>query len=207
MYALIGYPGAGSSIVEAMLELADLTYKVEYVDLEERPADRERLAALNPLVQVPVLTLPDGTVMTESAAIALYLAEQVPAAGLAPPVGDAARAPFLRWLVFLVANVYPMSTVGDVPAQWVSGDAAGQELRASTMAYREKSWRVVEANIAPQPWFLGQRFSALDLYVAVMTRWRPRRDWFKANCPKLHAIALAADREPRLVEIWRRNFG
>jgi GST-like protein len=207
MYALIGYPGAGSSIVEAMLELAGLTYKIEYVDLEERPADRERLAALNPLVQVPVLTLPDGTVMTESAAIALYLAEQVPAAGLAPPVGDAARAPFLRWLVFLVANVYPMSTVGDVPAQWVSGEAAGQELRASTMAYREKSWRIVEANIAPRPWFLGQRFSALDLYVAAMTRWRPRRDWFKANCPKLHAIALAADREPRLVEVWKRNFG
>jgi GST-like protein len=207
MYALIGYPGAGSSIVEAMLELAGLTYKVEYVDLEERPVDRERLAALNPLVQVPVLTLPDGTVMTESAAIALYLAEQVPAAGLAPPVGDAARAPFLRWLVFLVANVYPMSTVGDIPAQWVSGEAAGHELRASTMAYREKSWRIVEANIAPQPWFLGQRFSALDLYVAAMTRWRPRRDWFKANCPKLHAIALAADREPRLAEVWKRNFG
>lgn len=206
MHTLIGYPGAGSSIVEATLELAGLPYKLEYVDLE-KPADRERVAELNPLVQVPVLLLPDGTAMTESAAIALHLCEQALAAGLAPPVGDASRARFLRWLVFLIANVYPMSTVGDVPAQWVSGEKAGQELRASTMAYREKSWRIIEANIHPDPWFLGQRFSVLDLYIAVMTHWRPRRDWFKANCPKLYAIALAADREPRLAEIWQRNFG
>ena len=83
---------------------------------------------------------------------------------------------------------------------------AQKELRASTDAYREKSWRIVEANIAPQPWFLGTRFSALDVYVKVMSHWRPRRDWFKANCPKLMSVALAADKEPRLAKVWQRNF-
>jgi GST-like protein len=56
------------------------------------------------------------------------------------------------------------------------------------------------------PWFLGARFSALDIYIAIMTRWRPRRAWFAENCGKLHAIATRADAEPRLNAVWRRNF-
>jgi GST-like protein len=49
-------------------------------------------------------------------------------------------------------------------------------------------------------------FSALDLYIAVMTRWRPRRAWFAAHAPKLHGIALAAERVPEIAGVWRRNF-
>ena len=59
---------------------------------------------------------------------------------------------------------------------------------------------------AGAPWFLGDRFSALDLYIAVMTRWRPRRAWFAAHAPKLHGIALAAERVPEIAGVWRRNF-
>ncbi|WP_410293218.1 glutathione S-transferase N-terminal domain-containing protein [Klebsiella pneumoniae] len=47
--------------------------------------NRNRILALNPLGQIPVLVLADGQVMTESAAIALHLAETHPGAGLAPP--------------------------------------------------------------------------------------------------------------------------
>jgi GST-like protein len=206
MYTLIGSPGWGSAIAEALLELSGLPYRVEDIDPDKPPAESQRLVSANPLAQVPTLLLPEGTVMTESAAIALHIADRVPAAGLVPPPGDAARDAFLRWLVFIVANVYPMYTVGDDPSRWVSTESAQKELRASTDAYREKSWRIVEANIAPQPWFLGTRFSALDVYVKVMSHWRPRRDWFKANCPKLMSVALAADKEPRLAKVWQRNF-
>ena len=206
MYTLIGSPGWGSAIAEALLDLSGLPYQVEDIDASKPATESKRLTSLNPLAQVPTLLLPDDTVMTESAAIALHLADRAPAAELAPPPGDATRDAFLRWLVFIVANVYPMYTVGDDPSRFVIGEAAQKELRASTDAYREKSWRIVEANIAPRPWFLGARFSALDVYLKVMSHWRPRRDWFKANCPKLMSVALAADKEPRLAKVWQRNF-
>lgn len=206
MYTLIGAPGWGSAIAEALLELSGLPYQVEDIDTGKPPAESKRLTAVNPLAQVPTLLLPDGSVMTESAAIALHIADHVPTAQLVPPPGDATRDAFLRWLVFIVANVYPMYTVGDDPSRWVSTEQAQKELRASTDAYREKSWRIVEANIAPQPWLLGARFSALDVYVKVMSHWRPRRDWFKANCPKLMSVVLAADKEPRLAKVWQRHF-
>jgi GST-like protein len=206
MYTLIGAPGWGSAIAEALLELSGLPYLVEDIDASKPTSESKRLTSLNPLAQVPTLLLPDGAVMTESAAIVLHLADRAPGAELAPPPGDATRAAFLRWLVFIVANVYPMYTVGDDPSRFVSGEAAQKELRESTDAYRAKSWRIVEANIVPRPWFLGTRFSALDVYAKVMTHWRPRRDWFKDNCPKLMSVALAADKEPRLAKVWQRNF-
>jgi GST-like protein len=206
MYTLIGARGWGSAIAEALLERAGLPYQLEDIDTSKPPSESTRLTSLNPLAQVPTLLLPNGTVMTESAAIALHIADRTPAAQLVPPPGDPTRDAFLRWLVFIVANVYPMYTVGDDPSRFVSTEAAQKELRASTDAYREKSWRIVEANIAPGPWFLGARFSALDVYVKVMSHWRPGREWLQAHCPKLMSVAVAAGKEPRLAKVWQRHF-
>ena len=60
---------------------------------------------------------------------------------------------------------------------------------------------------ARAPWFLGERRSAIDLYLGIMTRWRPRRDWFKANAPRIAAIAERVDALPELQEVLKRNFG
>jgi GST-like protein len=143
--------------------------------------------------------------MTESAAITLHLADLTGSSDLVPAVGEATRPAFLRWLVFLVANVYPTFTYADDPARFVPGEAAQQGFRENVDAYALRLWGQVE-DVAGIPWFLGERFSALDIYLAVMTRWRPRRAWFATNRPRLHAIALRAEAEPRLNAVWRRNF-
>jgi GST-like protein len=206
-YRVFAKKGWGSCIAEATLELTGLPYEVVDLDFDTPGPDRDRLLAMNPLGQVPTLVLPDGTLMTESAAIVLHVADRVPSAGLVPAAADAARPTFLRWLIFLVAAVYPTFTYGDFPSRWVSGEAATKELRARTDAHRQDLWRQVEVAAAPSPWFLGDRFSALDIYVSAMTRWRPRRAWFAEHCPKLTSIALAADRRPGIDKVWQRNFG
>jgi len=206
MYRLFARAGWGSSLVEAQLAWYGMPYLLEEVDdLFESAAARERLAKVNPVAQVPTLVSPDGTVMTESAAITLHLAELAGNATLVPPPGDPARAQFLRWLVFLVANIYPTFTYADDPARFVTGEAAQAAFRKSVDRYGERLWRMAEA-AAASPWFLGEAFSAMDIYIAVMTRWRPRRAWFAENCPRLSRIALAADAVPALVPVWRRNF-
>jgi GST-like protein len=205
-YRLIASEGCGSVIVEAALDLADLTFETDFVDYSAPGPGRDRLLALNPLGQVPTLVLPDGQVMTESAAIILHIADVAPAAGLVPPPGDPLRPRFLRTLLHIVAAIYPTFTYADNPARWV-GEAAAEELRQRVFRHREFLWREIERNIEPSPWFLGERFSALDLYVCAMTRWRPRRAWFAENCPKLTSVALAADAHPGLAKAWARNFG
>lgn len=203
-WRVFGCRGCGSAIVEAALVLAGIAYDREEVDYTAPGPARDRLRAHNPLGQVPTLILPDRTVMTETLAIALHVAELVPEAGLLPPPGDPLRPVALRWLAFLVAAVYPTFTYGDDPAKWI-GDA-GPALRDATDAHRARLWPQVEA-AARGPWFLGARFSLLDVYVCVMTRWRPRRAWFAEHCPRLTAIATAVDDDARLRALWAANFG
>src|SRR5215469_11383426 len=127
MYRLFARPGWGSVLVEAQLAWYGLGYETEDVDdLFASAAAREMLRPINPLAQVPTLLLPDGQVMTESAAITLYLAETTGRQGLVPATGEAPRPAFLRWLVFVVANIYPTFTYADDPARFVPGEEAQQ---------------------------------------------------------------------------------
>ena len=204
-YTLWGRPGWGSALVEAQLDWYGLPFAYETVgDLFKDPDAKARLEKVNPLAQVPTLVMPDGTVMSESAAITLLLADVTGSDALVPAPGSPERAKFLRWLVFLVANIYPTFTYADDPARFVSVNAARDPFRAATDAYAQRLWRQVES-AAGAPWFLGERFSALDIYIGVMTRWRPRRGWFEAETPRLFAIARKTDQRPELKKTWRRN--
>lgn len=204
-YTLWGRPGWGSALVEAQLDWYGLPFDYETVgDLFKDPDAKARLQKVNPLAQVPTLVMPDGSVMSESAAITLLLADVTGSDSLVPAPGAKERAAFLRWLVFLVANIYPTFTYADDPARFVAVNNARDPFRAATDAYAQRLWRQVES-AAGAPWFLGERFSALDIYIGVMTRWRPRRAWFETETPKLFAIARKADARPELKETWRRN--
>jgi GST-like protein len=206
MYQLFGRKGWGSVLTELQLGWYGLPYRLEEVDdLFQSAAAREQLAKINPVAQLPTLVLPDGMVMTESAAITLLLADVTHRDDLVPPVGDPSRPGFLRWLVFLVANIYPTFTFADDPARFVTGEAAQAAFLQSVAAYKARLWGMVEDEVIG-PWFLGDRFSALDIYIAVMTRWSPRRPWFAEHRPRLTEIALATEKQPKLVEVWARNF-
>lgn len=206
MYVLYGRAGWGSALIEAQLAWYDLPCRFEPIgDLFADAAARDELGRLNPIAQVPTLLLPDGALMTESAAITLVLGDRPGGRSLVPPPGAPTRASFLRWLVFLVTNVYPTFTYADDPARFVALEAARAPFHAAVEAYRKRLWQIVD-QAAAQPWFLGDTFSALDIYVGVMTHWRPRRAWFAEHCPRLAAIAHRADAEATLAEVWRRNF-
>ena len=205
-YKLYGRAGWGSTIVEAQLVWYGMPYTFEPVgDLFKEPDARSRLEKVNPLAQVPTLVMPDGSVMSESAAITLLLADVAGQDTLVPKAGAPERARFLRWLVFIVANIYPTFTYADDPSRFVSVSAARDPFRAATDAYAQKLWRQVNGE-AQAPYFLGERFSALDLYIGIMTRWRPKRGWFETETPKLFAIARNVDQVPQLRPVWTRNW-
>jgi GST-like protein len=205
-HTLLGCKGCGSAIVESAFALARLPLEYEEVDYSAGSPARARLLEVNPLGQVPALILPGGAVMTESLAIVHYLNDLAPKAGLIPAKGDAARVPFYRWAVFIVAALYPTWTYGDEPAKWVPDTQGAKQLRESTDAHRKVLWQQVENEGAVGPWFLGERLSALDLYVAAMARWRPGLAWFARHTPKLMAIAQKTSATAWVADVMKRNF-
>ncbi|HEY3802290.1 MAG TPA: glutathione S-transferase family protein [Kofleriaceae bacterium] len=198
-WRILASKGCGSAIAEAAFTIAGVPYERVELDYDSL-ASNPTLLEHNPLAQVPTAIAPDGLAVAETAALVLIADELAPHAGLLPPLGDPQRRDALRWLVFFVAAIYPTFTYGDNPAKWGSGEP----LRAATNAHREAMLRHLDG-VARGPWFLGERLSALDVYVGVMANWRPGRAWFGEHAPKLDAIARAVAREPELAEVWRVN--
>ena len=201
---LIGSKGCGSVIAEAFLTLAKIPFEREEVAYDEESPARDRLFALNPLAQVPTLVLPDGSVLTETLAIADYVNARVPASQLIPP-GGSDRTRFWRWATFIVAAIYPTFTYGDSPGKWVENVEGRAELRASTDAWRQKLFLLLETECR-SPYFLGDTFSAIDVYLATMVHWRPRRPWFDVNAPRVAAVARRIQSHPELAALFADNF-
>lgn len=204
---LHGRRGWGSVLIETQLAWYGLDHDfVDCGDLFEDPRARARLAPVNPISQVPVLVLDDGTVMTESAAITLLLADIAGSDSLVPAPGAPERPAFLRWLICYVANLYPVFTYCDGAARFVPDPAARDDFKARVAARGQEMQAAVEA-AAQGPWFLGERFSALDLFATTFWHWEyPDTAWFRAHAPTLTAIAERTRAEPALAAIWRRNF-
>ncbi|WP_427185233.1 glutathione S-transferase family protein [Bordetella bronchialis] len=204
-YELIGSRGCGSAIVEAALRLSGLDVRLTDIPYLKPGPGRDRLLRLNPLGQVPTLILPGGAVMTESAAMILHLDDAAPHANLAPASGSMQRARFFEMLLRMAAAVYPTFTFGDDPARWTGEGEAARKLRAATDKRREMLWRSIEEQVS-EPHVLGDQLTALDLYITVMTHWRPRRAWFDEHCPRLAAVADQAAGHPRVRDVLHRHF-
>lgn len=205
-YTVYGAAGSGSVAVEAALTLLNLPYKViEGATWAEEEA-RERVKAVNPLQQVPALVLPSGEIMTESAAILIWLADNYPEANLCPPVNSLQRAAYLRWMVYIPAAIYSMYWVRDVPSRLAKGKDAEKILQDRTAERIAECWRLMDQQVNPQRYILGNELSMLDLYVAIVSRWTPRRERFYKEAPKLSEVVKRVDADLRLQDFWKERF-
>ena len=206
-YTLYGAPGSGATPVHAALTL--IGAQVETVDIApwEGEAERERVSTVNPMRQVPALVLPSGEVMTESAAILIWLGDRYPEAGLCPAPDDPLRARYLRWMVYLPAAIYSMFWVRDEPSRLVPDPAAQAAMLERTAERIAHCWQLMDSQIdEPAPYLLGDKISMLDLYVTVVSRWTPRRRRFYRVAPRMAQVVRRVDADPRLAEFWAARF-
>ena len=201
-----GAEGSGSVPVEATLTLLGLPYRVVEAVTWVEPAAQERVAAVNPQRQVPAIVLPSGEVMTESAAILIYLADLHPAARLAPLAADPQRAQFLRWMVYVSSAIYSL--------HWIKPDvrrigAPASERESVVNAVHDRiafCWAHMDSQLAPGRYLLGDELTVLDLYVTVVSRFGPWRERFYAVAPRMTPVVQRVDAEPRLQQFWRARF-
>jgi GST-like protein len=208
---LFGAKGSGAVSVEAALTILGQPYRlIDAVTWDtDHPESGDQVLAANPMRQVPALVLASGEAITESAAILIWLAEQHPEARLAPPPGDPRRAQFLRWMSFVSAAIYSLYWVKDDPTRLVPDPAGHAALEARVLDRVADCWRMMGEQVTPGRYILGDELSVLDLYVAAVSRFRPRRKRFYAAAPNLEAVVKRVDQDPRLQALWaeRMPFG
>jgi GST-like protein len=205
-FVVYGARGSGSVPVEATLTLIGAPFEVVEAATWEGEEARARVEAVNPMRQVPALVLPSGEILTESAAILMWLAERFPQAGLAPPPDDPRRAAYLRWMVYVPAAIYSLFWVRDEPMRLAADEEGGKLVKARTAERIAECWRLMDAQITPGRYLLGDELTVLDLYVAVVSRWGPRRKRFYEEAPKMAEAVRRVDADPRLVDFWARRF-
>lgn len=156
-------PMSRGRIVRWMLEEVAQPYRTEVLAWGRHKSPE--FLAINPMGKVPTI-VHRGEVVTETAAICAYLADAFPRAGLAPPPGDPARAPYYRWLFFAAGPLEQAITdksMGVEPPEEKRG-MVGYGCYADTIDTLERA-------VADRQFLAGDRFSAADLYVAAHLQW------------------------------------
>lgn len=207
LFTVYGAAGSGSVPVEAVLTLLDLPYEVvEGATWDFDPEVLARVRAVNPLVQIPTLILPEGEVMTESGAILTWLADCHPESGLSPALDDPRRAAFLRWMTFIPAAIYSLYWLRDDPGRIARDPADHPFVKQATADRIADCWAMMDGQISPGRYLLGESLTVLDLYVAVVSRWGPRRKVFYQRAPKMAEVVRRVDADPRLAGFWAQRF-
>jgi glutathione S-transferase/GST-like protein len=198
MYKLYWRYDSGAYAPNVVLELAGAKFEREHVDSRKGETRQADYLALNPLAQIPTLILPDGTVMTESAAMLLHLCEAFPEAGLAPAPGTSERAVFLRWLQFLAANIYPVVLRDAYPGRYTADPAGAGGVRQQAQRDKARLWSVYAEALGERPWMVGGRMSALDVYAAMLAGW-----WADlATLPRIAGLVDRVRADPVCGRLW-----
>jgi glutathione S-transferase len=160
MLTLFHAPNSRSTRIIWLIEELGVPYQLRYVSIRYRDGSGDGPDAANPHPDKKVPALRDDDVLvTESAAVATYLADKVDGAGLAPWIGDHDRGAYLTWLSWIehefgCAIAARFDAPHDVPAP----------------AFAAALVRIEHA-LADGPWLLGERFSAADVMLGGTLGW------------------------------------
>jgi glutathione S-transferase len=148
-------PNSRSGAARFLLEELGAPYDLHVLNLKKNEQRAPGYLAVNPMGKVPAIVHGEALV-TELPAIFIYLADQFPAAGLAPAIGDPLRGPYLRWLAFYGSSFEPaivdlaMKREPTPPTMCPYGD---YDTMLATLT------RQLRAG----PYLLGERLSAADV--------------------------------------------
>lgn len=156
-------PHSRGCMTRALLEELGVSFEIHTIDFRKDEQHSAEYLAINPMGKVPALRH-DGTVITETVAIYIYLADRFDAAKLAPALDDPDRGSYLRWLVFYAAAFEP--AVGDHASKRppLPRGQSGYGDFESVMA-------TLNSQLAAGPYLLGSRFSAADVLWANALAW------------------------------------
>ena len=172
MYQLHYFPANANAAPHMVLEEIGAEYELRLVDRSAHGQKSNEYLKINPNGRIP--TLVDGdTVVFEAAAIVLHLVDSHPQHGLSPAVGTPERAKFYQWLIFLTNSLQEELMVWQYPERLAGGDAAAKEVvKRGAEARASNFLDVIENHLkANGPLFLGDKLSAVDFYLVMLSRW------------------------------------
>ncbi|WP_246130442.1 glutathione transferase GstA [Nitrospirillum pindoramense] len=172
---------------------AGLDIAIEAVDLKTKVTETgANFLEANPKGSVPALALDDGTVLTEGAVIAQYLADLAPASGLIPAAGSLGRYKVLEWLNFIATDLHK----GFSP---LFNPATPDDYKTVAKQNLDRRFAYLEAVLADgRSYLTGETFTVADAYAYVVLTWAGKVGVDLAAYPKLSAFFTRVGQRPKV---------
>ena len=156
--------------IRVLLEEIGLPYQlIQSFKDRSKPRPAEQLE-INPNGWLPVLTW-EKTGMYECAAITLFLCDKYPESNLAPLPNEPERAVFLQTLIYFSNSVQTAFQTFYYPDRFVDKQQIEANAQRRGIQRLRETWNVVNEQIDDKVWILGNRFSAVDIYLFMLTTW------------------------------------
>lgn len=201
---LYGSQSTASLVVHWLLIELGIEHELRQLDFDKCEQKSPQYLAINPAGRVPTLLI-DGQVLTESAAIAMHLADLCPEAGFAPAPVTPARGDYYRWMCFCTSTLMPAYRAWFYPHE-PAGEANIAAVKEQARLQLEVAWQQVANHLqAGGPYMLGEQVTVPDFMLTMLMRWsrkmpRPSDGW-----PVLAAHAQRMKDRPARVEVYRRE--
>ncbi len=156
-------PRTRSSGVLTLLEELGADYEVRTLDLKAGEHRAPAFLSINPLGKVPAI-VHGGVIVTEQAAIFIYLADLYPEANLAPALDDTLRGPYLRWLAFHGSSFEPA-----IVDRAMKRDPGPQAM--SPYGSYDTVMDMLKAQLRKGPYLFGKKITAADVLWATALGW------------------------------------
>lgn len=197
-YIVYSSKGSGAFAVEAALAKAGAKYDVITLDTGKDEHRTPEFAAINPLQQVPAMKLSDGTIMTESVAMAIHLANAFPDRGLAPKPGTSAHAAFLRWMLFMAVNIYESDLRYFYSERYTTDPKGAAGVKAAAAERMRMSFAIMEEALANGPYLCGAGMTIADAYLAMLSTWSPE----PLKMPRIAKVVAAVAADEDYGPVW-----
>jgi glutathione S-transferase len=156
--------------VRMILEELNQHYELIETDIKsEEPRSPELLAA-NPNGLVPVLAFEEGMIY-ECGAIVTFLCDRHPEYRLAPETRDPYRGLFLQWLFYFSSSLQNAFSMTYRPNRFSTLESGYSGVRQQGRKRLLALWQIVDNAIGESSWMLGESFSAVDIYLFMLSTW------------------------------------
>jgi len=170
MFKLYYAPGTCALATHIALEEAGADYEAVRVDFGSQAQRSPEYLAINPKGRVPALVTERGT-LTETPGLLLFVAQQFPAAELAPLADPFALGQVQEFNSYLCATVHVAHAHGRRGTRWADDAAAIEAMKRKVPASMTECAELIEHKFLKGPWVMGERYTICDPYLFTIGTW------------------------------------
>ena len=174
----------GACSLASYIALCETGMKFEAVSVDRqtrKTPDGEDFNQVNTKGYCPALRLDNGEVLTENVTVLQYIADQAPAAKLAPAAGTLPRYRLMEWLSYINSEVHKSVSA-------LFNPTATDDVKAFARANTARRLDWLDKNFGNGPYLMGEQFTVADAYLYVVFGWMEKVGFDTSKWPKLVAF-------------------